>query len=190
MLYTEMSLEHALARVSKGDARAFRRVYELTKAHLFSQALRIVKRRELAEDVLQDVYVKVWDRAHQYDPSVAKPMTWLIAMVQHRAIDLLRARRGEMDSLSYTTGGTLPDDEVTEAAGTEDGGARAVDSSRIGICLQRLNAQHRQAVALAYYQGLTHAEVASHLCVPLGSVKGWLHRGLDHLRRSMEVRAA
>jgi len=193
MQHSETSLEHALARVSQRDARAFRQAYELTRAHLFSRALWMVKRRELAEDLLQDVYVRVWDRAHQYDPSIAKPMTWLISIVRNGAIDMLRARRDEIELRAGldTTGDALLDEEPHDVAvATEGGGARAVDASRIRAGLLRLSAPHRQALALAYYQDLTHAEVASRLAAPLGSVKGWLYRGLDHLRRSIDVRAA
>jgi len=179
-------LEQALARVAGGDPGAFRTLVGLTREHLLVRALRIVKRRDLAEEVLQEVYVKAWRHASQYDGAIAKPMTWLISMLRNTAIDVLRARRQEERCSAPLDDGRAPDDVpdgLFEAA--EDRCARALDARRLDACLQGLHPQHRQSLALAYYHGLSHAEVASHLCVPVGSVKGWIHRGLDHLRRQM-----
>jgi RNA polymerase sigma-70 factor, ECF subfamily len=146
-----------------------------------------VRKRELAEDVLQDVYVAVWQRAGQYDPAIARPMTWLITMVRHRAIDLLRSRRkGD----SAEPGEAVH--EPTEAAWADDSAhplERRFDAARIGACLPRLSPPHRQSLALAYYHGLTHSQVAERLGAPIGSVKSWIRRGLDQLRQCIEAGA-
>jgi RNA polymerase sigma-70 factor, ECF subfamily len=187
VLSEEMALDSALARVAQGDPRAFVHVHELTRVHLLSVALRIVRQRELAEDVLQDVYVAVWQRAGQYDPAIARPMTWLITMVRHRAIDLLRSRRkGD----SAEPGEAVH--EPTEAAWADDSAhplERRFDAARIGACLPRLSPPHRQSLALAYYHGLTHSQVADRLGAPIGSVKSWIRRGLDQLRQCIEAGA-
>jgi len=138
-----MALDSALERVAQGDLRAFRRVHELTHVHLLSVALRIVRQRELAEDVLQDVYLAVWHRAGQYDPAIARPMTWLITMVRHRAIDLLRARhKGGWAEPGATTRDAhetqWPDDSAQQLE-------RGFDAARIGAYLQRLSPPHRQS---------------------------------------------
>lgn len=183
-----MALDSALARVAQGDRCAFRRVHELTRVHLMSVAVRIVRQRELAEDVLQDVYAAVWHRAGQYDPAIARPMTWLITMVRHRAIDLLRAR--------HKGGWAQPGDAVKEPteAAWPDASAhpleRGFDAARIGAYLERLSPPHRQSLALAYYHGLSHSQVAERLGAPIGSVKSWIRRGLDQLRQCIEAGAS
>jgi RNA polymerase sigma-70 factor, ECF subfamily len=188
VLSEEMALDAALARAAQGDLRAFHRVHELTRVHLLSVALRIVRQRELAEDVLQDVYVAVWQRAGQYDPAIARPMTWLITMVRHRAIDLLRSRH---------KGGWAEPGEAThtphEAQWHDDSPQqfeRGFDAARIGAYLQRLSPPHRQSLALAYFHGLSHSQVAERLGAPIGSVKSWIRRGLDQLRQCIEAGAA
>jgi RNA polymerase sigma-70 factor, ECF subfamily len=187
VLSEETALDSALACTAQGDLRAFRRVHELTRVHLLSVALRIVRQRELAEDVLQDVYVAVWQRAGQYDPAIARPMTWLITMVRHRAIDLLRSR--------HKGGWVEPGEalrEPTESGWLDDSAQqpeRHFDAARVGAYLQRLSPPHRQSVALAYYHGLSHSQVAERLGAPIGSVKSWIRRGLDQLRQCIEAGA-
>lgn len=179
-------LAHLLARTALGDRAAFRRVYEATHRHLLGVAVRILKRQELGEEVLQDVFVSVWQRAHGYEPTTARPMTWLIAMVRHRAIDLLRSR-----AASEIEGQTAAMQEVAEAAAERDAAAvhefdAALDRHRVAPCMAELAGVQRQSLALAYYEGLSHSEVAAHLAVPIGSVKTWIRRGLEHLRRCLE----
>jgi RNA polymerase sigma-70 factor, ECF subfamily len=155
--------------------------------HLLSVALRVVRQRELAEDVLQDVYVAVWQRAGQYDPAIARPMTWLITMVRHRAIDLLRSRHkggwaepGE--AVRAPTGPAWLDDSAQQPE-------RSFDAARSGAYMQRLSPQHRQSLALAYFHGLSHSQVAERLGAPIGSVKSWIRRGLYQLRQCIEAGA-
>ncbi len=180
-----MALDSAMARVAQGDPGALVCVHELTRSHLLSVALRIVRQRELAEDVLQEVYVAVWQRAGQYDPAIARPMTWLITMVRHRAIDLLRSR--------HKGGWAEPVEALHETAESawSDGSAqpleRVVDAARLGAYLERLSPPHRQSLALAYHHGLSHSQVAERLGAPIGSVKSWIRRGLDQLRRCVEA---
>ena len=176
---------HALARTALGDRAAFRRVYEMTSHHLLGVAMRVLGRHDLGEEVLQEVYVAVWQRAHSYRASAANPMTWLIAMVRHRAIDLLRSRSGselEAQTAAMQAAGDLALDRL--AAGGSDFNA-ALEARHLGPCMAELVGPQRQSLALAYYDGLSHAEVAAQMAVPIGSVKTWIRRGLDHLRRCL-----
>jgi len=177
----------ALARISIGDHRAFEYLYQQTSAHLLGVAHRILRRRDLAEDVVHDVFVTVWTRAHQYNGALARPMTWLITMVRNRSIDRLRARGIEFSPAPHADE-EGPDRHAAdaEAKAAGDDAARAFEGARIGACMERLNAAHRQCLALAYYQGLTHAEVATRLDAPLGSVKVWIRRGLAQLRSCLQ----
>ncbi len=192
MLSGEMTLDSALARVARGDERAFRRLYELTRVHLLRVAVRIVRQRGLAEDVLQDVYMVVWHRAGQYDPSIARPMTWLITMVRNRAIDLLRSRNRGLQQSAVQGDSESAEHAPREAHALNDSVERverALDGARINACLHRLSPPHRQSLALAYHHGLSHAQVAEHLGAPIGSVKSWIRRGLAHLQHCVEVGA-
>jgi RNA polymerase sigma-70 factor (ECF subfamily) len=175
-----------LARVALGDRSAFARVYELSSAHLFGVALRILNRHELAEDVLQEAFVNVWNNAGSYSAAVAQPMTWLISIVRNKALDHLRAsQRHKAESL------TADDDEDDEMQIVDDRPdplgllTQAADALRIRDCLDVLDASHRQSLALCYYHGMSHTEVADHVNAPLGTVKAWVRRGLERLKKCL-----
>ena len=181
-------LADQLARVALGDRAAFRRVYEMSSAHLFGVALRILNRRDLAEEVLQESFVSVWHKAGDYQPSVAAPMTWLISVVRNRALDLARsaAMRHET-SLPQNEDGTEYDTQ-DEKGNLLDMFEQATEALAVRGCMDTLDASHRQSLALAYYHGMSHSEVAKHMAAPLGSVKAWVRRGLDRLKRCLEAR--
>lgn len=188
------SLQDLIAATARGDHRAFARVYERTNAHLFGIALRMLKREQAAEDVLQEAFVSVWKNAASYRSEVGgqavQPMTWLMAIVRNKALDALRQRTRRAES-------ALPEPDV--ATGDDDAGAAAAPSAldllaqashalHIGACLEALDGSHRQSLALAYYQGLSHTEVAQQMGAPLGSVKAWIRRGLDKLKTCLAAR--
>jgi RNA polymerase sigma-70 factor (ECF subfamily) len=182
---TEATLQELLARTAAGDHAAFARVYERTQSHLFGVAVRMLGREHAAEDVLQDAFVSVWKNAASWrsrvDGQEIQPMTWLIAIVRNKALDALRARtrRGEtpLDG-EHEDGPSAP-----SALELFDQAARAL---HIEGCLDGLDGTHRQSLALAYYQGLSHSEVAAHLRAPIGSVKAWIRRGLQRLKTCLE----
>ena len=178
---TQEDLARWLARVALGDRGAFEQVYRATCAHLLGVALRISQRRDRAEDALQEAFVNVWHRAGSFDASVASPMTWLINIVRNKAIDMQRsgkterARTGELD------------DEALAVAADESQQPQhlwqaSLERLHIDACMAALGASQRQALALAYYRGLAHAEIAETLNAPLGTVKAWVRRGLDKLQ--------
>ena len=180
-------LSTLLSRVALHDRAAFKRVYELTSAHLFGVALRILNRREAAEDVLQEAYVNVWNSAGSYSAAVAQPMTWLISIVRNKALDRLRSQQRRAEE-SLSAGGDDDDEErdiVDERPDPLGLLTQAVDALRIRECMGTLDASHRQCLALAYYHGMSHSEVAEHIGSPLGSVKAWVRRGLERLKKCL-----
>ena len=193
--WPERSLElaHLLARSGLGDRAAFARLYERTAGHLLAVVLRIQRDRALAEDLLQEVYVNVWKAASGFDAARAQPLTWLTSIARNRAIDSLRrqATQPQLDSATPADDdgeegpdrlSAIPDD----SPGPLDLLSRASDVRELDQCLQHLSPPQRQSVALAFYDGLSHAEVAERLREPLGTVKSWVRRALQTLRGCLE----
>jgi len=175
-----------LPRVALGDRAAFERVYRATCAHLLGVAFRILNSRERAEEVLQEAFMNVWHGAGGFDASVAGPMTWLINIVRNKAIDALRSGRSERASTAAL------DEEAMAVAADEMQQPQALlertlQALRITACMGDLGASQRQALALAYYRGMVHTEIAETLGAPLGTVKAWVRRGLDKLKACLEA---
>ncbi|MES2104978.1 MAG: sigma-70 family RNA polymerase sigma factor [Pseudomonadota bacterium] len=171
-----------LAAVAGKDARAFRSLYDASSPKLFGYALRILNKRELAEEVLQDSFVNIWNNAGSYQSSLAAPMTWMTTIVRNRAFDLLRKldHDVEIDADNF-------DVEVMLALEAGDPGPieslqLSEDAKALARCFARLEGLHRQAMALAFYHDLSHSEVAEQMKLPMGTVKTWIRRGLDKLR--------
>jgi RNA polymerase sigma-70 factor (ECF subfamily) len=189
------SLQELLAQTAQGDHAAFAVVYERTHAHLFGLALRMLGREHAAEDVLQEAFVSIWKSASLYRPSIGgaevQPMTWLIAIVRNKALDALRSRTRQREV-------ELPEEidaEDGDAQSASQGGggpsalellAQASRALQIEGCLGGLDGSYRQSLALAYYQGLSHSEVAAQMGAPLGSVKAWIRRGLERLKACLQ----
>lgn len=177
-------LHQLMARVALGDRAAFRRLYDATAPSLLGVALRIVRHKERAEEVLQDAFVNAWNRAAGYQAALSQPMTWLTAIVRNRALDELRAgARHGAESLDEREGSGS---EVVDArADPLELLEEAADALSIKECLKAIEGSQRQCLALVYYHGYSHSEVAAHVGSPIGSVKVWLRRGLDKLRRCL-----
>ena len=174
------------ARVALRDRVAFEQVYRATCAHLLGIAFRVLKQRERAEEVLQESFMNVWHGAGGYRPAVASPMTWLINIVRNRAIDALRSGKTERGSTIAL------DEEALQVAGDErQQPPHLLDDSltrlKIDSCMAGLGPQQRQALALAYYSGMVHTEIADTLNAPLGTAKAWVRRGLDKLKGCLEA---
>jgi RNA polymerase sigma-70 factor, ECF subfamily len=182
----EDGLPVLMSRVALRDRAAFERLYRATCAHLYAVSFRILKNESRADEVLQEAFMNVWHNAAGYSPSVAAPMTWLINIVRNKSIDALRSSKSER----ATT--TEIDDEALNVAGDESGEPQRLfdDSVAKGLidgCMAALGAAQRQALALAYYRGMVHTDIAKALNAPLGTVKGWVRRGLDQLKSCLEA---
>ncbi len=184
-------LARLLAQSALGDRSAFKQLYELSSSHLFAVILRIQRDRNLAEDLLQEVYVSAWKAAGGFDAQRAQPMTWLTHIARNKAIDSLRRAQAQprFESVHRDDNDDRPDLDqrlVDEAPGPAALLERASDARQLGHCMQGLSAQQRQSVALAFFDGLSHAEVADQLRQPLGTVKSWVRRALMTLKSCLE----
>jgi RNA polymerase sigma-70 factor, ECF subfamily len=181
-----LNLVDLLSSAAQGNHSSFAEIYKRTHAHLFGVAVRILGQGQVAEDALQEAYVSIWKNAASYRSEVGgqniQPMTWLIAIVRNKALDAYRARaRRKENEMPESEGDAddLPDTGTPSAAQLLD---QATQTLRIEGCMSGLDGSHRQSLALAYYQGLSHSEVAAQMGAPLGSVKAWIRRGLDKLK--------
>ncbi len=188
---TPSVLATLIGRVAREDAAAMRALYELTAAKLFGVALRILVKREWAEEALQESFVNIWRHAGEYRENLSAPLTWMSAIVRNRSLDCLRRQHvGRTDAAAGFAGFAEWSDAFDEslADDTRDPANAALLSQsarRLAYCMGRLDARQRQAVALAYLRDASHGEIAETLAVPLGTVKSWVRRGLEKLRTCM-----
>lgn len=172
-----------LARVAGGDREAFHELYRATSSLLLGICLQVLRDRGEAEDVLQDVYVAIWDKAAQFDQTRAKATTWLGAIARHRAIDRLRGRPAQSVAAPIELIEQAPGDDPTPQEQAE----RADDRERLDDCLARLEPRRRRLIRTAFFEGATYDELATRSGSPLGSVKSWIRRGLLQLRECLEA---
>ena len=175
-------LSRAIARVAARDDDALKYVYRHTSAKLFGVVLRILNDREEAEDVLQDVYLTVWNKADRFDPAKASPITWLAAMARNRAIDRLRARGGRVMA-GVEEAEALPDAAPLASTLVETD----QDKARLEGCLDQLDPKHAGVVRTAFFEGVTYETLAQAVGVPLGTMKSWIRRALISLRACLEA---
>ena len=177
MFASPKHLSDQIARVAARDRAAFGAVYNATSAKLFGIVLRITGRREVAEEVLQEVYVTVWQKAGEFDPARASPITWLATIARNRALD--QVRKTTPVFIEDTPGVLdLPGDDEHPL----DGIARSQELARLMQCLDGLEPERREIVLLAYREGLSREELATRFKRPVATIKTWLHRSLIQLR--------
>ena len=181
-------LADLLARTALADQGAFAELYRLTSARLYGVALRIMRDTPAAEEVLQEAYVSVWHHAAGYRAAKSQPLTWLTTIVRNRCLDQLRRRQIDTIPLArQADDGDEPEmDFPSDAPTPVDMLMAGAESRSVRTCVEALEGGQKQAIALAFYQGLTHAELAQHLRQPLGTVKSWIRRGLDRLRECLD----
>ncbi len=190
--WSERSRELAqlLSRAGLGDRSAFQSLYQNTSGHLYAVVLRIQRDRAQAEDLLQEIYVSVWKAAAGFDAARSQPLTWLTHIARNRAIDSLRRARSMPRTQSLTgddDDGPDPHEGVADDnPGPLDLLGQASDKRALSACMGRLTPAQRQSVALAFFDGLSHAEVAAHLREPLGTVKSWVRRALMTLKTCLD----
>lgn len=172
-----------LGACAQGDRRAFADLYEATSGKLFAVSLQMLQQKDLAEDVLQDAFVKIWHNASEYRDERGTVLTWMVSIVRYRALDILRSKKSrqkkeveEQDNHPEAENHETPEINLTIKR----------DRVRIDDCMDHLEKSQADAIQLAYFNGFTHHEVCTHLNTPLGSVKSWIRRGLQRLKRCLE----
>lgn len=170
-------LGEALACVADRDLTALRRVYDLTSTKLFGICLRVCGDRSGAEDVMQDVLIKVWTHSATYDPARSSPITWLCAIARNSSIDWLRANDRQSSGPS-----ALNHEVADNSVGAEQGLLDRQQDDRLHLCLEQLEERQRFCIRAAFFDGVTYADIAKQIDTPLGTVKTWVRRGMQHLR--------
>lgn len=170
------------------DRAAFHALYEASSPRLYGLALRILGRRELAEEVLQESFVAIWHAAGDYESALSAPMTWMTAIVRNRAFDVLRRRRheGEEDGIGGEALAALADLAATPAERLQ----MSSDAQALADCMAALEAKHREVIGMAFFHDLSHTDVAGKLALPLGTVKTWIRRSLARLHACLSARGA
>ncbi|MAQ84395.1 MAG: RNA polymerase subunit sigma [Maritimibacter sp.] len=173
---TRDEIEELIARVKLRDRQAFSTLYAETSAKLYGVCLRVLKNRAEADEALQDVYVRIWNKADAYSANGYSPMTWLITMARNIAIDKLRARKtpssGIEEAADVASPGLTPEGEVIAAS----------ERQQIMDCLKELDADRAGAVRGAYLDGDSYKDLAERYGVPLNTMRTWLRRSLLNLR--------
>jgi RNA polymerase sigma-70 factor, ECF subfamily len=175
----DFDYEAALAACARGDRYALRAIYDRERRWLMAVALRITRRREVAEEVLQDAFVQIWKRANTFDAALGSARGWIYTVVRHRALSTVRA----------TTRVTTVDDDtlvaLADAAATWRSTEHDIPTEALAECLERLDDQKRTCVMLSFVDGYTHEELAQKLGAPLGTVKSWIRRALLALKECL-----
>jgi RNA polymerase sigma-70 factor (ECF subfamily) len=176
-------LSDLLARCALRDQRAFATLYQFSSAKLFAVAVRITRRRDWAEEVLQEAFVNIWNHAAGYNSAKSAPMTWMTAIVRNRALDWLRRpREVEIDEEHEELMASIPD----ESPGPEELLRRSLEAGELAECLKTLTEEQQRSISLAFFYGLSHGELAEQMRKPLGTVKTWIRRGLDRLKGCLD----
>ena len=171
-----------LSGCARREASSLAQLYQATSPKLFSLLLRILKRRDLAEETLQESFISIWRHAGEYDVEKGAPFTWMASIVRHRALDVLRRGKHEV----------LADDEslIENRVEPEEASGEAIEFSSEGRvlrdCLGELQPEQGRCITTAYYEGLTHEELAQKMRKPLGTIKTWIRRGLERLKNCLE----
>jgi len=170
----------AVARVADGDYDALRELYERYGRIVYGLTYRLTREAQLAEEATQDTFSTLWRRAATYDPERAKVSTWLFVIARNRAIELIRSRTRVPEPHESV-------ETVGEADDPADLVAIADEAERIARAIAELPESQLQAIRLAYFDGLSHGEIADRLGQPLGTVKSRIRLGLDRLRTILEL---
>jgi RNA polymerase sigma-70 factor, ECF subfamily len=180
MQSTPADLVRLLRQVADHDRTSFRDLYAATSAKLYGVILRILKRRDVADEVLQEVYVKIWNSAGTYDPARASAITWMATIARNRALDEVRKVR-PLSIEDVPAAQDIPDPQMLVSERMEV----SADYARLTACLNGLEPQKRDIVKLAYLEGLSREELGQRFGHPAATIKTWLHRSLKQLKACM-----
>jgi RNA polymerase sigma-70 factor, ECF subfamily len=173
--------ESALLACARGDRGALQQIYARESSQLLGIALRIVRRHDLADEVLQDAFLQIWQKAAMFDARRGSGRGWIFSIVRYRALDALRKTSREVlvdEAMLANRSPTTPD--------LLDNLSRLAETKELQQCLEQLDQPKRQSILLAYMNGYTHVQIAAQLEVPLGTVKSWIRRGLLALRECLQ----
>lgn len=169
-----------LGAVARGDETAFEQLYEATRAKLYGLLLRILGKPALAEEVMHETYLKIWNMADRFDPATASPITWMVAIARNRAIDIVR-KRGDV-SVDEEPEAIEP---AAEAPAPLVRREMTAELKRLLSCLGRLDPEKQRIVLLAYYSGWSRDQLAAKLDIPVNTIRTWLRRSLLEIRECM-----
>ncbi|MGV6848174.1 MAG: sigma-70 family RNA polymerase sigma factor [Marinibacterium sp.] len=173
-------LDHLIPRIALGDRGAFDALYARTSGRLFAVAVRIMKNRAEAEDVLQEAFIRIWQRADRFRPGRAPAISWLVTLTRNLAIDRLRARKAPVAPMELA-------EDIADAAPTPEAAAAASqERARIEACLDELEDRRAEAVRSAYLEGYSYQDLADRFGTPLNTMRTWLRRSLIRLRDCLE----
>ncbi|MER2491815.1 RNA polymerase sigma factor [Catenovulum sediminis] len=167
-----------LQATAESNQEAFAQLYEATSAQMYAVSLKMLKRKEWAEEAVQEAYVKIWHNASEYQTGKGTVLTWMVSIVRYRALDMLRYHKVRGESELFEGDG--------DSLFNPDGLAEQVPE-KLAECIDELDSEQRQAIHLAYFNGLSHGEVGLHLQSPLGTIKSWIRRGLQSLQRCLSI---
>ena len=173
-----------LQRCGTGDSAALRTLYDQVAPQLFAVILRILPRRDLAEEALQEAFLSIWRHAARYRPERGSPMAWLASIARNRALDLRRSLKSQ--PLSSEPVAAFEETIAAEGNNPEQETGLAVEAQRLENCMQQLTAEQNRVIRLAFINGLSYPEIAQHIQSPLGTVKSWIRRGLQALKSCLE----
>lgn len=176
-------LAELLSQCALRNQNAFKDLYSLTAPKLFGVALRILRRQDWAEEVLQECYMNIWNHAGAYAVARSAPLTWMTSIVRNRCLDWLRRPQQETSGDEYEI---ALDAWQDESPGPVEQLVASGEAAALGHCLEELESRQRQSIMLAFFHGMSHSEVANHLKQPLGTVKTWVRRGLERLKGCLE----
>lgn len=170
----------AIADCARGDQAGLRALFDAEAPQLIGVAMRILRRRDVAEDAVQDAFVQVWQKASKFDPERGSARGWIYTILRHRALNMLRDGSREITSEPADLDAQADRDRI--ATQSFD---RLAEASALKQCLEQLNTVTRRCILMAYVLGLTHGEIAGKIDAPLGTTKSWITRGLRSLRECL-----
>lgn len=173
-----VSNEDLLVAVASGNKNAFRELYDATSSRLYPVCLKMLRDRDAANDVFQEAYFRIWQKAHLYDREKGPALGWMVTITRRCVLDRLAQTKRTLISLDDA------DEELLSSASERLGGG-SVEALSLKRCLENLDAKYARAILLAYFHGLTHEELSSKLSVPLGTAKSWVTRGLAKLQQCL-----
>lgn len=178
---TSKDIENLISQVALGNRDAFKSLYHATSAKLFGVCLRVLNDRASAEDALQEIYVKIWQKSKSFAANNYSPMSWLVVVARNHCIDIIRARKPQSvdidDAIDISDETTKTPEQ--EAINTSEG-------RRIDVCLGELDADKAKAVQSAYVEGFSYQELAEQYDVPINTMRTWLRRSLAKLKECLE----